>query len=155
MPASNRSDDPFDLERFVKAQTGCYAQVLAEIRSGRKTTHWMWFIFPQIAGLGSSSTSRYYAIRDHSEAEAYLEHPVLGPRLIECCEAVLSLDGISALQLLGWPDDLKLKSSMTLFALVSPSDDAFQKVLDKFFEGESDDKTIDLLRSPKARTNEG
>lgn len=146
MTSEPHCSDPNNLERFVKAQMDCFLRVLAELQAGKKRSHWMWFIFPQIAGLGFSSTSRLYAIKDRSEAEAYLAHPVLGPRLIECCEAILALDGISALQLMGWPDNLKLKSSMTLFALASPSSDVFQRVLSKFYDGQPDDRTISLVR---------
>ena len=112
--------DPHDLGRFVEAQRDDYEQALAEIRGGRKRSHWMWYIFPQYDGLGSSSTSRRYAIKSVAEAEAYLRHPVLGPRLVDCAEAVVGVEGRSAHDIFGSPDDLKLRSSATLFACVSP-----------------------------------
>jgi uncharacterized protein (DUF1810 family) len=115
------ADDPHDLNRFVQAQAGVYEQALAEVRAGRKRSHWMWFVFPQVDGLGSSSMARRYAIRSRAEAEAYLAHPVLGPRLVECAEAAAAVPGpASALDVFGSPDDLKLRSSATLFACVSP-----------------------------------
>ena len=120
---------------------------LAEIRAGRKRSHWMWFIFPQIAGLGSSPTSRFFAIKSRAEAQAYLAHPVLGPRLIECARAVLELKGRPPSDIFGYPDDLKLKSSVTLFAAVSAAGSEFQQVLDTFFNGEADAATIQLLDS--------
>lgn len=138
--------DPHNLQRFVQAQENVYDQALAEIRAGRKRSHWMWFIFPQIAGLGFSPTSQHFAIRDRSEAEAYLAHPILGPRLTECCEALLALKTNSAPDVFGYPDDLKLKSSATLFAAVSPSGSAFEQLLKKFFDGEPDTKTIELYQ---------
>lgn len=124
-----------------------YDDVLSELRSGRKSTHWMWFIFPQIAGLGHSETSRLYAIIGTAEAEAYLGHPVLGPRLVECCDTLLALDGMSAKEILGSPDDLKLKSSMTLFASVSPGQSIFARVLERYYGGSHDQKTLDILKA--------
>ncbi|MFN2285766.1 MAG: DUF1810 domain-containing protein, partial [Anaerolineae bacterium] len=111
-------DDAFDLSRFLKAQEPVYARVLSELRGGQKRTHWMWFIFPQIDGLGFSATTKYYAIKSLTEARYYLEHPVLAARLLECAEAVLAVKGRSISEIFGYPDDLKLKSSMTLFACV-------------------------------------
>jgi uncharacterized protein (DUF1810 family) len=137
--------DPLNLDRFTAAQRDTYDRALAEIRAGRKRSHWMWFIFPQIAGLGSSPTSVYYAIRDRVEAEAYLAHPILGLRLVECVEALLALTGISAAEVFGHPDDLKLRSSATLFAEVSPAESVFEQLLDKFFAGERDNRTLQLL----------
>ena len=134
-----------DLDRFVDAQLDAYTRALAEIRAGRKQTHWMWFIFPQIAGLGSSPTAQHYAIRSRAEAEAYLGHPVLGPRLIECAEATVALDGRSAAEVFGFPDDRKLRSSATLFAEVSPTGSVFERLLDKYFDGQRDEKTLQLL----------
>jgi uncharacterized protein (DUF1810 family) len=134
-----------ELDRFIEAQRGCYAQALAEIRDGRKQSHWMWFIFPQIAGLGSSPTSQRYAIRDRAEAAAYLGHPVLAARLIECAEAVVALEGRSAAEVFGFPDDRKLRSSATLFAEVSPTGSVFERLLDKYFDGQRDGKTLQLL----------
>jgi uncharacterized protein (DUF1810 family) len=137
--------DRHDLKRFVQAQDDDYDQALAEIRGGRKRSHWMWYIFPQFDGLGFSSTSRRYAIKSIAEAEAYLSHPVLGPRLRDCAEAVLRVDGRSALEIFGSPDDMKLKSCATLFARVSPAGSVFDRLLDKYFQGERDDKTLRLL----------
>ncbi|TGE24267.1 DUF1810 domain-containing protein [Hymenobacter aquaticus] len=134
-----------DLQRFVSAQATDYAPALAEIKAGRKRSHWMWYIFPQIQGLGFSETSRFYAIQDRAEAEAYLQHPVLGPRLLEISRALLALPGTDATRILGSPDDVKLHSSMTLFAALAPTDPVFQQVLDKFFNGAPDAKTRQLL----------
>ena len=133
-----------DLERFLKAQDKDYKQALKEIKKGRKTSHWIWYIFPQIAGLGFSSTSKYYSIKDKNEAIEYLKNDTLRNRLIEICEALLSLDSDDATYIMGYPDDLKLKSSMTLFGEVSDID-VFEKVLDKFYNGEKDEMTISLL----------
>jgi uncharacterized protein (DUF1810 family) len=135
----------YKLERFIEAQNGTYEIALAEIRAGRKRSHWMWFVFPQIQGLGFSETSRYYAIKDMDEARAFLHHPVLGPRLIEICAALLKLDSNNAGDIFGSPDDMKLRSSMTLFAEVGDTDKVFTLVLDKFFKGLKDDKTLRLL----------
>lgn len=134
--------DPYDLERFVKAQSDCYSRVLTELQTGMKKSHWMWFIFPQIAGLGLSFTSKFYSIKDRSEAEAYLAHPVLGPRLVECCETLLSLLDVSAEDVFGHPDYLKLRSSVTMFALMSPSHPVFTNVLGRYFGGEMDELTV-------------
>jgi uncharacterized protein (DUF1810 family) len=126
-----------DLERFVTAQDsgGTYRRAAAELRTGRKTSHWMWFIFPQIAGLGRTAMAQAYAIHDLTEARAYLAHPVLGPRLIECAEIVASHRGLSAEQILGGIDAIKLRSSMTLFAHADPDQEVFRQVLDQYFEG--------------------
>jgi uncharacterized protein (DUF1810 family) len=132
------------LERFVEAQDGVYDDALAELSAGRKRTHWIWFIFPQIAGLGSSPTARLYAIASLDEARAYLAHPVLGPRLRECAQALLAIDGRSARDILGYPDDLKLRSSMTLFARAADDPGVFQAVLDRYFDG-PDPLTLKLL----------
>jgi uncharacterized protein (DUF1810 family) len=137
-----------DLERFVQAQQGVYEQALAELRAGRKRSHWMWYIFPQFEGLGASSISRQYAIKSVAEAQAYLAHPVLGPRLVECAHAVLGVDGHSANQIFGSPDDLKLRSSATLFAVVSPAASVFHQIIDKYFDGRDDDRTRSLLGAP-------
>lgn len=134
-----------DLERFVTAQAGTYADALAELRSGRKTGHWMWFVFPQVAGLGQTSMSRCYAISDLDEARAYLAHEVLGPRLRECCRAVLDLDGVSATDVLGRTDTMKLRSSTTLFALADPDEAVFADVLEKWWDGVPDQRTLALL----------
>ena len=140
--------DPFNLQRFVEAQRGVYEQALAEIAAGRKRSHWMWFIFPQIAGLGSSPMSVRYAITSSDEARGYLEHDLLGPRLIECADAVLALESASATAVFGYPDDLKLKSSATLFAAVSDPDSVFERVLEKWFAGERDRRTLAALAAP-------
>jgi uncharacterized protein (DUF1810 family) len=141
-------DDPFDLSRFTRAQQGIYDSVLAELRSGRKRTHWMWFIFPQIAGLGHSPTSQHYAIKSSEEARQYLKHPVLGTRLLECAEAVLAVEGRSVSDIFGYPDDMKLMSSMTLFAAVEDNPDSvFIQVLEKYFQGKRDHRTLQLLES--------
>jgi uncharacterized protein (DUF1810 family) len=137
--------DPYDLDRFVRAQERDYEHALSEIRSGRKRSHWMWYIFPQFEGLGFSSTSRRYAIKSVAEAEAYLRHPILGPRLLESVQAILGVDGRSALEVFGSPDDMKLRSSATLFASVSPVGSVFEQLLDRYFGGKPDDKTLRLL----------
>ena len=135
----------FDLNRFVAAQEPVHDRALAELRSGRKASHWMWFVFPQFAGLGMSAMSERFAIRSLDEARAYLAHAVLGPRLDECAETLLGLHGTSAAEIFGSPDDLKLRSSMTLFARVSPPDSIYQRVLDRYFGGAADERTLALL----------
>ena len=137
--------DPHDLQRFVMAQDGIYEQALAELRAGRKASHWMWFVLPQLARLGSSSMAQRYAIGSLAEARAYLEHPVLGPRLVECAEAVLTHPERTARQIMGTPDDAKLRSSMTLFAHATDAEPVFDQVLDAFFDGEQDPRTVELL----------
>ena len=139
--------DPHDLERFVSAQDGVHEQALAELCAGRKTSHWMWFVFPQLAGLGSSSMAQRYAIGSLAEAHAYLEHPVLGPRLVECAKAVLTHPDKTARQIMGTPDDAKLRSSMTLFAHATDSEPVFGQVLEAFFDGEQDPRTVELLEA--------
>lgn len=139
------ASDPFDLARFVEAQRGDYERALAEIRAGRKRSHWMWYIFPQVAGLGFSAMSQRYAIRSASEAEAYLRHLVLGPRLEACCEAALGVEGRSAHEIFGAPDDAKLRSCATLFAAVGPPGSVFDRLLARFFDGERDEATLRLL----------
>jgi uncharacterized protein (DUF1810 family) len=134
-----------DLQRFVAAQEHTYATALEEIRSGRKQSHWMWFVFPQIAGLGFSAMSQRYAITSTEEARAYLEDPVLGPRLREVAQATLDVPGRTALEIFGSPDDMKLRSSATLFAQVSETDSVFHRLLDKYFNGEPDARTLQLL----------
>jgi uncharacterized protein (DUF1810 family) len=133
----------------VRAQAGVYEEALAELGSGRKRTHWMWFIFPQIQGLGYSATSRHYAIKSLAEAREYLRHPVLGPRLLACAEAVLAVEGRSASAIFSYPDDLKLHSSMTLFAAAAGPDSAFARVLDKYFAGSQDEGTLRELEHLK------
>ena len=137
--------DPAGLERFVKAQKYDYDTALREIRSGRKRSHWMWYIFPQLQGLGYSSTAQYYGIRDLEEAQDYMEHPVLGPRLVEISEALLVLDTSDASAVMGYPDDLKLRSSMTLFELAAPEQPVFGRVLEKYYSGHRDRRTLELL----------
>lgn len=136
--------DPFDLNRFVSAQEPLYAQALAELQRGHKVSHWMWFVFPQIAGLGSSAMAQRYAIGGLEEARAYLAHPVLGARLRECCGAILAVEGKSAHDILDSPDDLKLKSSMTLFDFVEPGS-VFAEVLAKYYQSQRDERTLELL----------
>jgi uncharacterized protein (DUF1810 family) len=141
--------DPFDLIRFTTAQEGVYNRALAEIRAGDKRSHWMWFIFPQIDGLGFSSTAKHYAIKSPEEASEYLGHPVLGPRVLECAEAVLAVEDRSAFDIFGSPDDLKLKSCMTLFEKIAGQDSVFGLVLDKFYQGQRDTKTLEILAAMK------
>lgn len=135
-----------NLERFINAQEKNYDTAFAEIVQGRKRSHWMWYIFPQLHGLGFSTTSIYYAIKDIREAEAFLKHPVLGERLIQICNALLELPANDANKIFGNPDDMKLKSSMTLFAAVPGTDPVFNSVLNKFFNGSKDNKTIEILK---------
>lgn len=138
-------DDPHDLERFATAQAPVFKRVLEELRRGRKATHWMWFVFPQIAGLGSSPMSRRYAIASLEEARAYLAHPVLGARLHECVSILLDLDGLSAHAIFGSPDDMKLHSSLTLFAQAAPDETLFRKALERYFAGRPDQATLERL----------
>ncbi len=138
-------DDPYELSRFVRAQDDDYEQALSELRNGRKRTHWIWYIFPQIDGLAFSSTSKRYAIKSVEEARAYLDHPILGPRLLECAGALLRVEGRSATEILGSPDDMKLKSCATLFARLPPAGSVFDRLLEKFYRGEPDGKTLQLL----------
>ena len=137
--------DPFNLERFVKAQAEVFQQVTSELKAGRKMSHWMWFVFPQIRGLGQSSTSIKYAIAGLDEARAYLAHPVLGPRLRECTRLVLLLENRSAVEIFGRPDDMKFRSCMTLFAQVSRDEDIFARALERYFRGVPDRMTLDRL----------
>ena len=137
--------DGSSLEKFVTAQKRDYATALQEIRNGRKRSHWIWYIFPQIQGLGMSSTAQFYGIRDLEEAKDYMEHPVLGPRLIEISEALLSLESSNPGAVMGFPDDLKLCSSMTLFELAAPEEKVFSQVLEKFYGGRRDDLTLRIL----------
>jgi uncharacterized protein (DUF1810 family) len=138
-------DDPYDLDRFVRAQERDYARALAEVRIGSKRTHWMWYIFPQLDGLAHSATSKRYAIRSLDEARAFLNHPVLGPRLLEFAEAAVRVDGRSAREIFGSPDDLKLRSCATLFACVSPPGSVFERLLGKYYGGVRDERTLALL----------
>ena len=138
-------DDPFDLGRFASAQEKVYHRALAELRGSKKRTHWMWYIFPQIEGLGYTPTTKHYAIKSLAEARQYLDHPVLGPRLLECTAAVLSIQGRSVSEIFGYPDNLKLRSSMTLFARVAEPDSVFARVLGKYYDGAHDVRTLRLL----------
>jgi uncharacterized protein (DUF1810 family) len=146
MPDSKEpARDPHNLDRFVEAQDGDYRQALSEIRSGSKYSHWMWYIFPQVDGLGFSPTARQFAIKSRAEAEAYLKHPILGPRLVECAEAVLLVEGRSAFDIFGTPDDLKLRSCATLFASLSLPGSVFHRLIDKYYEGRRDEKSVEIL----------
>lgn len=137
--------DDHDLERFLTAQASTYDAALAELRAGRKRTHWMWFVFPQLRGLGRSETARFYGIVSLAEARAYLDHEVLGTRLVQCAEALLPHEGKSAREIMGSPDDVKLRSSMTLFAAVAGEGSVFSEVLDRFFDGQPDPLTLGAL----------
>jgi uncharacterized protein (DUF1810 family) len=137
--------DRHELHRFVDAQTDTYAHALSELRAGRKTSHWMWFVFPQVAGLGRSATAQQYAISGLDEARAYLAHPVLGPRLVECAQALTELPGRDAAAVFGPVDAMKLRSSMTLFAHADPAQPVFRVVLDQYFGGQEDEATTSRL----------
>ena len=137
----------YDLNRFLQAQKDDYERALSEIESGYKRTHWMWYIFPQLDGLAFSATAERYSIKSIEEARAYLDHPALGPRLVQCAEAVIGVEGRSATQIFGSPDDLKLRSCATLFAYVSPAGSVFERLIEKLYQGEPDDKTLKLLQS--------
>jgi uncharacterized protein (DUF1810 family) len=137
--------DPYDLQRFVAAQEPVFEQVRAELRQGRKTSHWMWFVFPQIDGLGHSSMARRYAIRSRAEAQAYLQHPLLGERLCECTQLVNAIEGSTIAQIFGEPDNLKFHSSMTLFAWVGDDSAVFNEAVRKYFGGRLDRRTLELL----------
>ena len=142
----SRPSDPYDLERFTAAQEPIYSTALAEIRNGRKQSHWMWYVFPQFDGLGNSGTSRFYALKSLDEARAYLGHPVLGTRLLECAGALLRVTGRSAAEIFGSPDDVKLRSSATLFAAVSPDGSVFHRIIAKYFDDRDDELTHRLIR---------
>lgn len=139
------SDDPYDLHRFVDAQNPVIDQVKRELRSGNKRTHWMWFVFPQVAGLGKSQLAQQYAIASREEAEAYLAHPVLGSRLRDCTAIVNDVEGRTATEIFGSPDDLKFRSSMTLFDAVADDSSLFRTALDQYYHGEPDPKTVQFL----------
>jgi len=136
--------DPFALDRFVDAQAAVIEDVRRELRAGRKQSHWMWFVFPQLKGLGRTATAQHYGIASLAEARAYLAHPVLGPRLRECLELMLAVPGRSAHEILGSPDDLKLRSCATLFSLAAPAEDVFRRCLERFHGGEADPRTLAL-----------
>ena len=140
-------DDPYDLQRFVDAQRPVYAQVVQELRGGQKRSHWMWFIFPQIQGLGGSPMAIRFAIVSRSQAQAYLAHPVLGPRLAQCCQLVVDVQGRSINEILGYPDDLKFRSSITLFAHATTQNQVFNDALRKYFEGKPDPLTLERLQA--------
>jgi uncharacterized protein (DUF1810 family) len=144
--------DPFDLERFVIAQAPVIDTVYAELRAGRKQSHWMWFVFPQLAGLGTSSIAMKYAISSLAEAQAYLEHPILGPRLRECTELILQVNDRTMRQILGAPDDLKFRSSMTLFAKATIENTSFKAALSKYYRGNEDSLTTQLLHEQQGHT---
>lgn len=145
-------DDPYDLNRFLRAQEGVYDRALVEIKSGQKRTHWMWYIFPQIDGLGYSPTAKRYSIKSMEEAREYLNHPVLGKRLLECTEAVVALKGGSISEIFGYPDNLKFKSSMTLFGKIAGLGSVFSSALDRYCHGERDTATLRLLEKPHHKT---
>ena len=140
--------DPYDLNRFLSAQEGVYERALAELKDGQKRTHWMWYIFPQIDGLGYSPTAKRYSIKSIEEAQQYLDHPVLGKRLLECTEAVIALKGGSASEIFGYPDDMKFKSSMTLFEKIAGPGSVFSLALDRYCHRERDAATLRLLEKP-------
>lgn len=140
-------NDPHDLNRFLESQDRVYSSVLSELKSGHKQSHWIWYIFPQVSGLGRSPTSQYYAIKSKPEAESYLNHPILGARLKECAEILLGIENKTAREILGRPDDLKLRSSMTLFASMAEPGSVFEKVLEKYFHGDRCQRTLMLLKA--------
>ena len=137
--------DPFDLHRFVDAQARNYADAIDELRAGEKRSHWMWYVFPQFAGLGHSEMSERFAIGSLDEAKAYLRHPILGPRLVDCANAVLAVKGVTARDIFGSPDDLKLRSSATLFSRVAEPGSVFHRIVERYFDGEPDPRTLDLI----------
>jgi uncharacterized protein (DUF1810 family) len=139
------ADDPHNLNRFIDAQAPVIDRVRAELAQGRKRSHWMWFIFPQIAGLGFSPMAQLYAIASLNEARAYLVHPVLGRRLEDCTRLVLAIEGHTASDIFGWPDDMKFRSSMTLFAQAAPDNPVFAEALSKYFDGDPDPETLKRL----------
>jgi uncharacterized protein (DUF1810 family) len=138
-------DEPFDLERFVQAQQAVYAAVCAELHAGAKRSHWMWFIFPQLKGLGSSPSAQHYGVASLAEARAYLDHPLLGARLRECTQRLLLLEGRSAAAIFGYPDELKLRSCLTLFERAAPQEELFSEALGKYYGGQPDPRTLELL----------
>ena len=141
--------DKYNLNRFIEAQVDSYESAMGELSRGRKSGHWIWYIFPQIDGLGSSDITKLYAIKSIEEAQAYLEHPVLGERLIESCEILLRLEDVSISDVMGFPDDLKLKSSMTLFTEVSPPSSIFSEVLNKYYEDDLDQTSLEIIKRMK------
>ena len=141
--------DKYNLNRFIEAQVDSYESAMGELSRGRKSGHWIWYIFPQIDGLGSSDITKLYSIKSIEEAQAYLEHPVLGERLIESCEILLRLEDVSISDVMGFPDDLKLKSSMTLFTEVSPPSSIFSEVLNKYYEDDLDQTSLEIIKRMK------
>jgi uncharacterized protein (DUF1810 family) len=139
-------DDPFSLQRFVEAQSRDYGTAIRELRAGAKRSHWMWFVFPQLRGLGRSSTAMFYGITSIAEARAYLAHPVLGPRLRECVQSLLDLSESNAAEILGEIDAMKLRSSMTLFQVAAPDETLFSRALERFYQGKPDAHTLELLK---------
>lgn len=142
----NQQLDPYDLQRFLAAQEPFYTTVVAELQAGRKQSHWMWFIFPQLAGLGNSAMAQRYAIRDLEEARAYLAHPILGARLRECAELVLAVNGRTIHEIFGSPDDMKLRSCATLFAAACDEGSVFEWLLAKYYDGAEDERTLAMLQ---------
>jgi uncharacterized protein (DUF1810 family) len=138
-------DDPYYLQRFVDAQQAVFERACRELRRGRKQSHWMWFVFPQIKGLGRSETAQKYAISSREEASAYLAHPILGPRLRECSQIVANLEGVSGEDIFGYPDEMKFRSSMTLFTQVAADNEVFKRCLERYFQGEPDPATLAAL----------
>lgn len=145
MTANDSARDPFELRRFEEAQASNYADALVELGAGQKRSHWMWYVFPQVDGLGSSRMARRYAIKSRGEAEAYLAHPVLGPRLVRAAEALLGVRERTASEIMGHPDDLKLRSSMTLFAQFAGPGSVFQRVLERYYGGVPDERTLEIF----------
>jgi uncharacterized protein (DUF1810 family) len=143
--STSDSSDPFDLQRFLQAQNPVFAEVCSELRQGRKSGHWMWFIFPQLRGLGYSETARYYGISSLDEATAYANHFILGPRLTECSRLVMLIDGLPIEEIFGYPDYLKFRSSMTLFARATSENEVFTSALEKYFDAQPDRRTLELL----------
>lgn len=150
MRRAGTRDDPHHLQRFVDAQDPVVSRVRAELAAGSKASHWMWFVFPQLRGLGRSETARYYGIASRDEALAYWRHALLGARLAECTRLVLAVEGRTALQIFHAPDDLKFRSSMTLFAHLVPGEPLFRRALAQYFDGEPDPRTVELLSTPAA-----
>ncbi len=140
------AENTYNLQRFIQAQADIYPDVLEELRAGRKRSHWMWFIFPQLKGLGVSEISRYYAISNLEEARAFFSHPILGKRLLECCQILNQLTNHTAYEIFGFPDEMKLRSCLTLFHLAVPDEAIFDFLLDQYFNAEIDEKTIELLK---------
>lgn len=143
--------EPYDLQRFIDAQASQYGAALAELRTGEKRSHWMWFIFPQFEGLGSSETSRYFAIKSRAEAEAYLAHPVLGRRLLDCAQAVLDVENRSTVEIFGAVDAMKLRSSATLFAAISQRGSLFHQIIERYFDNWHDETTLQLMQASEGR----